>query len=77
MASDKPSIAIIGAGNMEAAFLRYEATRKERTSLIQHNSHINKWMSQPTDPDWVYRYDAWREPLREPAQEPSKIGNVL
>ena len=24
-------------------------------------------MRQPTDPDWVYGYDAWTEPLPEPA----------
>jgi len=58
----------IGLGEMETAFTCYEATRKERTSLIQLNSHLNRFMSGPTDPDWVYRYDAWREPLRAPAR---------
>jgi salicylate hydroxylase/6-hydroxynicotinate 3-monooxygenase len=39
-------------------FRRYEATRKERVSLIQLTSHKNQWMSARTDPDWVYGYDA-------------------
>jgi 6-hydroxynicotinate 3-monooxygenase len=46
-----------------AAFQRYEQTRKERTSRIQLTSRENTWMREKTDPDWVYGYDAWREPL--------------
>lgn len=52
-----------GAGGIEDAFARYEATRKERTSRIQLTSRRNEWMSTRTDPDWVYGYDAWSEPL--------------
>lgn len=50
-------------GGVEDAFARYEATRKERTSRIQLTSRRNEWMSTRTDPDWVYGYDAWSEPL--------------
>ena len=48
------------------AFRRYEATRKPRTSRIQLSSRENTWMRTPTDPDWVYGYDAWTAPLADP-----------
>jgi 6-hydroxynicotinate 3-monooxygenase len=48
---------------VEAAFRRFEATRKPRTSRIQLNSRTNTWLKNRTDPDWVYGYDAWNEPL--------------
>jgi salicylate hydroxylase/6-hydroxynicotinate 3-monooxygenase len=54
------------AGSVEKAFSRYEATRRERTSHIQLTSRRNEWMSQRTDPDWVYGYDAWAVPLADP-----------
>jgi len=52
-----------GKDEIENAFARYQATRKERTSRIQLTSRRNEWMSTRTDPDWVYGYDAWSEPL--------------
>jgi salicylate hydroxylase/6-hydroxynicotinate 3-monooxygenase len=48
-----------------AAFRRFEATRKPRTSRVQLSSRTNTWLKQRTDPDWVYGYDAWNEPLAE------------
>jgi salicylate hydroxylase/6-hydroxynicotinate 3-monooxygenase len=45
------------------AFLRFEATRKPRTSRVQLSSRTNSWLREPTDPDWVYGYDAWTAPL--------------
>jgi 6-hydroxynicotinate 3-monooxygenase len=48
---------------LHAALLRYEATRKPRTSLIQQTSAQNTWLKQPHDADWVYGYDAWTVPL--------------
>ncbi len=48
---------------VEAAFRRFEATRKPRTSRIQLSSRTNTWLKTRTDPDWVYGYDAWNEPL--------------
>lgn len=53
----------VGRDDIEEAFLCYGLTRKERTSRIQLNSRLNEWMSKKTDPDWVYGYDAWSEPL--------------
>ncbi|VCU68008.1 6-hydroxynicotinate 3-monooxygenase precursor [Pigmentiphaga humi] len=50
-------------GGAETVFTRYEDSRKARASQIQLTSHHNKWMSTRTDPDWVYGYDVWKEPL--------------
>lgn len=47
------------------AFQRFEATRKPRTSRVQLSSRTNTWLKNKTDPDWVYGYDAWNEPLVE------------
>ena len=47
------------------AFRRFEATRKPRTSRVQLSSRTNTWLKTPTDPDWVYGYDAWNAPLAE------------
>lgn len=47
------------------AFRRYEATRLPRTATIQRTSAQNTWLKGTTNPDWVYGYDAWAEPLAE------------
>ena len=47
------------------AFRRFEATRKPRTSRVQLSSRTNTWLKTRTDPDWVYGYDAWNEPLAD------------
>jgi salicylate hydroxylase/6-hydroxynicotinate 3-monooxygenase len=49
--------------DVPAAFRRYETVRRERTAQIQGTSQKNTWMSERTDPDWVYGYDAWTAPL--------------
>jgi 6-hydroxynicotinate 3-monooxygenase len=46
-----------------AAFQRFEATRKERTSRVQLSSRTNTWLKTKTDGDWVYAYNAWTAPL--------------
>src|SRR6201991_3053956 len=46
-----------------AALRLFEATRKPRTSRVQLSSRANTWLKDPTNPDWVYGYDAWTEPL--------------
>lgn len=62
-----------GAG-FEAAFQRYEAHRKPRTSRIQAISSANTWMQGgEQDTSWLYGYDAWNAPLNESdAVGPSK-----
>jgi 6-hydroxynicotinate 3-monooxygenase len=46
-----------------AAFRRFEATRKQRTTRVQETSRTNTWLKNKTDTDWVYGYDAWTVPL--------------
>jgi len=53
------------------ALLRFEATRKDRTSRVQLSSRSNTWLKNPTDPDWVYGYDAWNTPLAPSGQRAS------
>jgi 6-hydroxynicotinate 3-monooxygenase len=50
-----------------SAFRRFEASRKPRTSRVQLSSRTNTWLRDPTDPDWVYSYDAWTAPLADEA----------
>ncbi len=50
-------------GNFASAFRSYRANRIGRTSRVQHESHVNVWMKHPTDPAWVYDYDATTVPL--------------
>ena len=58
----------IDASGIEAAFRRYEAHRKPRTSRIQAISSANSWMKGGSDDtSWLYGYDAWNVPLDEPA----------
>ena len=53
-------------GDIEAAFQRYEANRKPRTSRIQAISSANTWMQGgDEDTSWLYGYDAWNVPLAE------------
>ena len=52
-------LAAFGPGGAPAAFQRFEALRKPRTSQLQLTSHQNKFMQRKTNPDWVYGYDAW------------------
>jgi 2-polyprenyl-6-methoxyphenol hydroxylase-like FAD-dependent oxidoreductase len=50
--------------DIEAAFRRYEAHRKPRTSRIQSISSANTWMKGgDNDPTWLYGYDAWTVPV--------------
>jgi 6-hydroxynicotinate 3-monooxygenase len=55
----------VDRSGVAAAFGRFEATRKPRTSRVQLSSRTNTWLKTPTDPDWVYGYDAVTAPLAE------------
>jgi len=59
--------------DIPAALLRYTALRRPRTARVQYNSHMNTWMRQATNPDWVYSYDAWTAPLDQFEQMPSPV----
>jgi 2-polyprenyl-6-methoxyphenol hydroxylase-like FAD-dependent oxidoreductase len=55
-------------GDHAAAFARFAHTRRERTADVQALSRGNTFLRhRGAGVDWVYRYDAWREPLAEPA----------
>jgi salicylate hydroxylase/6-hydroxynicotinate 3-monooxygenase len=45
------------------ALQRYERNRQPRTARMQATSRANSWGKSATDPDWVYRYNAWTAPL--------------
>lgn len=58
--------------DIEAAFARYEAHRKPRTSRIQAISSANTWMKGgDNDTSWLYGYDAWNAPLDAPSLTPA------
>ena len=44
--------------DLEAVFSMYEASRKDRASLVQKHSRENTWLRHPMDPSWVFGYDA-------------------
>jgi salicylate hydroxylase/6-hydroxynicotinate 3-monooxygenase len=58
-----------GAEDFEAAFQRFEAHRKPRTSRIQAISSANTWLrTHEPKTDWLYAYDAWEVDLEKPAE---------
>ena len=50
------------------AFEVYAANRRDRTAKVQHFSHNNDWLqhAEISDPDWVFGYDVFKEPLLTP-----------
>ena len=54
----------VNGQDLPAAFARYEAHRKPRTTKIQAISSANTWMKGgDDDTSWLYGYDAWEVPL--------------
>lgn len=51
--------------DVAAAFRKFEAVRKPRTSEVQKVSHQNIWLHRSADTDWVFGYDAWKAPLSD------------
>ena len=49
-------------------FALYEANRMPRTNRVQEVSLSNTFLREPTDPMWVFGYDAVTAPLRPPAR---------
>ncbi|MBX3552811.1 MAG: FAD-dependent monooxygenase [Pseudolabrys sp.] len=61
-------VADVNGEDIPAAFRRYEAHRKPRTSLVQALSSANTWMRDGSyDTSWLYGYDAWNADLDRPA----------
>jgi 6-hydroxynicotinate 3-monooxygenase len=44
--------------DLASAFRRYRAHRHPRTAQVQGEARLNTWMKHPTDPAWVFGYDA-------------------
>jgi 2-polyprenyl-6-methoxyphenol hydroxylase-like FAD-dependent oxidoreductase len=40
------------------AFQRFEAARMPRVEKVREISKANTWLKYPTDPDWLFKYDA-------------------
>jgi hypothetical protein len=55
------------------SFRRYEANRMPRTNKVQRISEANTWLRGPTDPDWLYTYDACAVPLLAPEHAPRRL----
>ncbi len=55
--------------DVPAAFRLYEESRIGRTSRVQRESHVNTWLRDPSDPAWVFGYDAMHVPLGPPVQD--------
>jgi len=66
-------IAEIGADDPAEPFRWYEANRMPRTNKVQRISEANTWMRGPTDPDWLFQYDACSVELLSPDQAPREL----
>ena len=54
----------IDPADYRRVFERYEANRIARTTRVQQTSHIDaEWLRKDTNPDWVFGYDVFTEPL--------------
>lgn len=52
--------------DVAGAFATYEASRKPRVTKVQEISAQNTFLRSPTDPTWVFGYDAVTIPLDQP-----------
>ncbi|WP_245983324.1 FAD-dependent monooxygenase [Trinickia fusca] len=50
--------ALMGAGDFGSAFATFAATRAERLGEVHRVSSANTFMRGPTQPEWVFGYDA-------------------
>jgi 6-hydroxynicotinate 3-monooxygenase len=54
---------LLQSDNHSAAFALYEMNRMPRVRKVQRISAENSFLRYPTDPTWVFGYDAITEPL--------------
>jgi 6-hydroxynicotinate 3-monooxygenase len=66
-------IAEFGSDDAAESFAWYEANRMPRVAKVQHISLANTWLRTPTNPDWLFRYDACAVPLL-PAGRAEAVG---
>lgn len=55
-------LATLGVANWQQALRQYQAIRSGRTARVQAISSENSWLREPTDPSWVFEYDALNAP---------------
>jgi len=60
-------IAEIGSDDPAESFAWYEANRMPRVQKVHQISALNTWLRTPTNPDWLFTYDACAMPLLAPA----------
>lgn len=51
----------IGLENWSDVLTTYKEIRFDRVSKIQNMSNRSNWLQYPTDPHWLFSYDAWSE----------------
>ena len=66
-------IAEIGNDDPADSFRWYEANRMPRTNKVQRISAANTWLRGPTNPDWLFTYDACSVPLLAPENAPREL----
>ena len=54
---------LLDADDRATAFALYQAARMPRVSKVQRISAENSFLRTPTDPTWVFGYDAVTVPL--------------
>ncbi|MCS2608112.1 FAD-dependent monooxygenase [Halomonas dongshanensis] len=57
----------VGADDYRDAFELYRTNRFERASRVQKVSHDNTWLREDEDPAWVFAYDVFEAPLKQPS----------
>ena len=55
------------------AFAWYTANRMPRTNKVQRISEANTWLREPTNPDWLFTYDACSVRLLAPEEAPKQL----
>lgn len=66
-------LADIGRDDPAEPFSWYAANRMPRTNKVQRISVANTWFRGPTDPDWLFCYDACTVPLLAPDEAPTEL----
>lgn len=56
----------VGAEHYQNVFELYRTNRFERASRVQKVSHDNTWLRHDEDPAWVFGYDVYKVPLKQP-----------
>jgi 6-hydroxynicotinate 3-monooxygenase len=65
---------LLQSDDRATAFALYQTTRMPRVSKVQRISAKNSFLRTPTDPTWVFGYDAVAVPLGPCVRGPSAIG---